>query len=285
MLVLVLVIFYTSPSIGDTEFLENILKNVHQNYNLSTVVIVKSDEPSIFTTSYPQIIMAPSSMTDFMENYSKRTLYLIYIEEIEVLDGMAFNLQKFLDSRILLISDKLQETSVFERCYNLNLPNVVLFSNWTFFSYCFTSPLKIFPVNQQDIFKSPWFLNFKNLGCECEIEIGSRNRQLGQFKEVFKAYSSLLNCAVKVVGPEEQSQKVNMVMVLDNLNSSHYETVSFLSYLYIVLIVPTKSEGASSDGLYTRPFDGYLWILLTVSCLYIGGILSVIGWELSIKKN
>lgn len=276
---MIVLVFALILKYSEAHNVENVIEDIQENgnFNFSTVVIFhenKSYLPQIRST-VPQIIISNISIFNRNEN----TLTVVLMETLNILESVAYFLHQQLNSKVLLIPTKnnISKTSIFEKCYNLDLPSVVLKINESYFSYCFKMPVNIYPIKKHQVFEKYWIKNYFIGNCTWEVEILSRSNKLWQFREVYKTYGERINAKVKVVNPETFSSKVNMVMSLENLNSSYYEVTNFLTFISLALIVPAQSETGDNFKLYIYPFDNYVWMTLGISTFYIGAVLSIVG--------
>lgn len=224
-LVYILILLFSEALFQESLF--NVLQTIEKNDNFTTLVVFRGSSIPNFSFPTPKLITSKNFKKT--PNHNENKLTLVFMDSLDILDFVDFHLHDNLDSKILIISSyNLTPETIFQKCYSVDLPNVILKANESFFIYCFRNPITVFPISSKNIFKKPWmendFLNYSS--CQWDIEIISRSNTLGQYKELIKAYGDKLNGNLKIVTPEKQTLEANLVITSDNLNVSNYKATS-----------------------------------------------------------
>lgn len=257
--------------------------------NFSTILVFYEQQlPNIYT-SIPNIIMKTSKIPFSNErSRNQETLTLLYLESIDVLDRVSDHFQYTLDSNILIISKKLTPEVVFLKCYQLDLPNIILYFNNTYFSYCFKYPIFIFKILKESIFKTLWYDRYMDQDCLWDMELSSRRKKFGQYKDLHFFFSRKVNAVLNITDPETRSEKPYLIAKNDGLNATLYSEVTNLEYLSIILVVPITFNHMNNDNISLVPFSKASWALILVSLLYFilaFGILSEYWRNLKLFDN
>lgn len=248
--------------------------------NFSTVVFkhCNGDRLPYFSHETPQIILPSNTSIPIGQHFNRNIFIVLVLETLFQLDLLAYELRNTLDARILLLNEMFSVHTVFEKCFQLDLPNIFVTNNGSFYSYCFSSEIRIFKLSEEDIFRSNWFENFKIYDCTWPVEVISIDKfGLSVYSELLLAFSQQFNGVLHYSHPKKKTMPT-LSFVIDGHNGSYYEINRYLEYMSVVLVVPAKTVSISKFLLLVAPFEVYTWIAVGVITLYFLAVLYLIGY-------
>lgn len=248
-----------------------------QQFSSLLVVFYNKTVPTIKTT-IPTIILSDSLVPFYNERgRNQQTITIVFLGTLEVLERISDHFQYALDTQLLIISEKLDPETLFNKCYELDLPNVILYYENSYFSYCFKYPINIFPISINYISKKSWFDKYIDFKCQWELEIMSRRNKLGELADLSIDFSQRLNSIIKLTNPLTMSEEPVIAADKSALNIGRYAETTNMHYLAVVLIQPISSIKIDKYSFFLIPFGKFTWSVILVSIFYIAVILTIFG--------
>lgn len=251
------------------------IEKLVQVKQFTSVLILYENYSEFSKISVPKIIININKFPLRIENY--KMLMIISIESLQLLDKVSDFVQKSLDTYLFLISQKLSPNEIFSKCFDLDLPNVVLFANGKLFLYCYKSPIEFFETSFNYILEKSWIDTYNDFNCSWVLELSSRRNKLGQYKDLHLHFTDRINAIINITTPLTRSQKPYLLAQLYGLNESHYSKIRYLEFLSVILISPIHSNKLNKNALYLTPFDRPTWAVIVFSIFYIAIIIGIIS--------
>lgn len=255
--------------------IDNILPSASESF--STVIIkFENTLPSLSHDEIPKVI-SRSNETLRMD-INRNILILLVLESLLQLDFLTSELQKRTDSRTFLLTENIPVSMVFEKCYHLDLPNVYVISNGSYYAYCFSIEINIFEVEKADLITLNWFDNYRAKRCRWTLEVASQGTLfMGGYFDLFSSFGEHYEAHLQMLFPPHTSDDITISKRGKMLNHSLYQVSRFLEYVSIVIIVPTQADSTLKYLVFIAPFEMNTWIVIALSVVYLGAILCIVS--------